>query len=354
MSKQWINSNGNYYYNDIPVVTDKLPKSVYELNFDGFTKQFFLIRISDKFELPEKVYGLETGLVDRIVTTFNRLDKNFGVLLKGLKGTGKTVVSKQVCNELGLPVILINKSFGDLGQFINSIEQDVVLFFDEFEKTYELSSYHDEDEDGGGMDKPGKKGVNHLLTVMDGVFTSQYKRLFLLTTNKVYLPDALISRPSRIRYVKEFSDLTYEQIIEILNDSVEDKKLIPDLAEILKGLEVITVDIVQSVAEEANIYGVATKEFFSIFNVSRDVERMDLVELIGEEEKMIMEDTTVKIDNYYVGSNFTLRKIGILGVIEEVDYENNMVFTKDNKGNKRRFAFRKATYIHKSMEKYAM
>ena len=189
---------------------------------------------------------------------------------------------------------------------------------------------------------------------MDGVFTSQYKRLFLLTTNKVYLPDALISRPSRIRYVKEFSDLTYEQIIEILNDSVEDKKLIPSLAEILKELEVITVDIVQSVAEEANIYGMATKEFFSIFNVSRDVERMDLIELIGEEEKMIMEDTTVKIDNYYVGSNFTLRKIGILGVIEDVDYENNMIFTKDNKGNKRRFVFRKATYVHKSMEKYAM
>jgi hypothetical protein len=81
---------------------------------------------------------------------------------------------------------------------------------------------------------------------------------------------------------------------------------------------------------------------------------MDLIELIGEEEKMIMEDTTVKIDNYYVGSNFTLRKIGILGVIEDVDYENNMIFTKDNKGNKRRFVFRKATYVHKSMEKYAM
>ena len=85
MSKQWINSKGKYYYNDIPVVTDKLPVGIYELNFDGFSKEFFLERISDKFELPEKIYGVEKGLVERIITTYNRLNKNFGVLLKGLK-----------------------------------------------------------------------------------------------------------------------------------------------------------------------------------------------------------------------------------------------------------------------------
>jgi hypothetical protein len=347
MSKQWINSNGSYYYNDIPVVTNKLPAGVYELNFDAFSKQFFLNWISDKFGLPEKVYGIEKGLVDRIVTTYNRLDKNFGVLLKGLKGTGKTVVSKQVANSLGLPVILVNKSYNDMGQFINSINQDIIMFFDEFEKTYELSSYHDEDEDNGMG--AGKKGVNHLLTLMDGVFTSENKRLFLLTTNKVYLPDALISRPSRIRYVKEFSDLSYEHIIEILNDSVEDKNLITGLAEILKELDVITVDIVKSVAEEANIYGTADKEFFSIFNVAKQKDKFDLVEIIEGNEVLVDSETNVKLENYYDGSGFSIRGIGNFGTITEIDYDNDKIVTKDKKGKEHTFILRASNYVHKNM-----
>ena len=352
MSKQWINSRGKYYYNDIPVVTDKLPKGVYELNFDAFSKEFFLDYISESFELPEKVYGIEKGLVERITTTYERLNKNFGVLLKGLKGTGKTVIAKQVSNRLELPVILVNKSYGDMGQFINSIDQDVIMFFDEFEKTYELSTYHDDDDE---EEKPGKKSVNQLLTLMDGVFTSKHKRLFLLTTNKVYLPDAMISRPSRIRYVKEFSDLSYEDIIEILTDSVEDKKLIPELAEILKELECITVDIVKSVAEEANIYGVATKEFFSIFNVSRDVNKLDFFEIIKDEEILIAEDVSMNFDHYYVGSSFQLKKSKIFGTIDDIDYENKTMVVKDTKsGKKREFTLKKGQHIHTSMTKYTM
>jgi SpoVK/Ycf46/Vps4 family AAA+-type ATPase len=353
MSKQWINSKGKYYYNDIPVVTDKLPKGIYELNFDAFAKEFFLDFISEDFELPEKIYGVERGLVERITTTYNRLDKNFGVLLKGLKGTGKTVVAKQVSNKLGLPVILVNKSYGDMGQFINSIDQDVIMFFDEFEKTYELSAYHNDDE--GYEEKPGKKSVNQLLTLMDGVFTSKHKRLFLLTTNKVYLPDAMISRPSRIRYVKEFGDLAYEHIVEILEDSVEDKKLIPDLVDILKELQCITVDIVRSVAEEANIYGTASKEFFEIFNISRDDNKLDLYEIIKDEELLVSEDITINFDHYYVGSNLQLKKLKVFGIVEDIDYDDRKISVKENKTNKiRTFVLKKGQHIHHSMTKWTM
>jgi hypothetical protein len=347
MAKQWINSKGEYYYSDIPVVTDNLPVGVYELDFNGFTKEFFLKKVSDKFEMPDKIYGIEKGLTDRIVTTYKRLDKNFGVLLKGLKGTGKTVTAKEVCNLLKLPVILVNKSWADMGSFINSIAQDVILFFDEFEKTYELTSYYDEDDEP----ENGKRSVNSLLTLMDGVFTSTHKRLFLLTTNKVYLPDAMISRPSRIRYIKEFGDLDYDNIIEILNDLVEDKKLIPDLVEILKELEVITVDIVKSAAEEANIYGVASKEFFSIFNVSRDVEKYNLVEFDKKGgETLVLEDCDIRFDGYYLGGNINIKKANIFGTIEDIDYEERKFTIVEKKTNKKReFALVKGKHIHSSM-----
>ena len=329
MSKQWINSNGKYYFNDIPIVTNELPKGIYEINFDAFSKQFFLDYISENFELPEKLYGIEKGLVERIITTYNRLDKNFGVLLKGLKGTGKTIIAKEVSNKLELPVILINKSFSDMGQFINSIPQDVILFFDEFEKTYELN-YYDEDEENSD----GKKGINHLLTLMDGVFTSKNKRLFLLTTNKVYLPDAMISRPSRIRYIKEFGDLEYESIVEILEDSVDDKKLIPSLVDILKDLEYITVDIVKSIAEEANIYGIVTKEFFEIFNVSREVNKTDLFERINRDEVLICEDVELNLKCRHQG----LKNITVSDAVayhyesktRDIDTENKVITKQYN------------------------
>lgn len=263
--KKWLIKDQEYFFDNIPKVSNTLPVGIYELSFD-IKVGFYLVKVTDNFVMPEKLYGVESELIGRMVKTFKSVDKNFGVLLQGLKGTGKTVTAKIVCNELKIPVILINTAFKNIGTFINSIEQDVILFFDEFEKVYEFNTYID--DEGDEEEAQGKKpSVSGLLTLMDGVFTSKYKRLFLLTTNKKYLPDPMLSRPSRIRYIKEFSDLGYEHIMEILNDSVNNKELIPGLVKILSELEIITIDIVKAVAEEANIYNTADPEFFTIFNI---------------------------------------------------------------------------------------
>ena len=164
----------------------------------------------------------------------------------------------------------------------------------------------------------------------------------------------MLSRPSRIRYIKEFSDLDYDNIIEILNDLVEDKKLIPELVDILKELEVITVDIVKSVAEEANIYGVASKEFFSIFNVSRDVEKFNLIEFDKKgEETLVLEDTDIRFDGYYLGGNVNIKKANIFGMIDDIDYEEKKFTIIEKKTNKKReFALVKGKHIHSSMLKH--
>ncbi len=241
--KNWVNFDGTYVYNNIPGVTKDLPLGIYELGCG--MQGFFLKKVSDSFELPNPSYGLENDLIKRVKTSFGSFKKNFGLLLKGMKGTGKTVTAKQLCNELKLPVILVNSYFQNIGGFINEIEQDVVLFFDEFEKVYEFNSYTNYDQEEG-EEQSGIKQTNvaSLLTLMDGVFTSSYKRLFILTTNKEYMPDAMMARPSRIRYIKNFSDLNYDVIMEILTDIVKDKKLIPKLVSLISGLEIITIDIV--------------------------------------------------------------------------------------------------------------
>jgi len=344
MSKQWVNSKGRFSYGDLPTVTDKLPKGVYELGFDAFLKEFFLTHTSDSFGLPEKVYGIEKGLNTRIIQTYNSLNKNFGVLLKGLKGTGKTVLAKQVCNELELPTILVNQSFDNMGGFINSIDQDVIILFDEFEKTYSLSPYDDDDGE--------KKSVDSLLTLMDGVFTSKNKRLFILTTNNVNLPDAMISRPSRIRYIKEFGDLTMEDIHEVLLDSVDDSELIPGLVEILKELKNITVDIVKSMAEEANIYGIVTNEFFEIFNVTKNTDIMEMLEIIDGEEVPFLEKTNIYLPHYHKGARLRDNMNGIDGSIVDLNVKEN-TFTLDMGDETfRKFKIRKGVYVHQSMLEY--
>jgi hypothetical protein len=282
--KKWVDSYGKCTFTDIPDVYECLPSDVYELGYDAFRKEFVLDRLFHKFELPPKIYDLEKDLVPRVINTFTKHNKNFGILLKGLKGTGKTVTAKMISNELNLPVILVTKAFTDIGNFINSIKQDIILLFDEFEKTYDLGSRwvrNDNDENGENADN----NVSSLLTLMDGVFTSTHKRLFILTTNKMWLPDAMISRPSRIRYVKTFSDLTLESINSILKDSVNNKKLIPGLITLIKRLEIITVDIVKAIAEEANLYNTADPDFFSIFNIKLLETYYTLYELSGKGSK---------------------------------------------------------------------
>ena len=57
-----------------------------------------------------------------------------------------------------------------------------------------------------------------MLSIMDGATNSEHRRVFLLTTNSLYINDNLLQRPGRIRYLKTFKDLTPEIIEEIVDD----------------------------------------------------------------------------------------------------------------------------------------
>ena len=262
--KQWVLFSGEWYLSgDLPQIEKKLPLGVYELNIG--LKGPFLRLVQDKFILPKQLYGLETDMVDKVLTTFKHQSvTNLGVLFKGLKGTGKTITAKVICEKLRLPVILITNARAVSNEFLNSINQDIVLFFDEFEKVYHL--YGDEDFDANSSDKPS---IHHLLTLMDGIFTNPYKRLFLMTTNKVYLPSPMEARPSRIRYIKDFVDLEYEAIIEILTHELEKPYhiFIDNIVKTLSKYENITVDLIKCIAQEVNIYKRFDEELLINFNV---------------------------------------------------------------------------------------
>ena len=61
-------------------------------------------------------FANEDELINRTITSFKSHNKNFGLVLKGLKGTGKTVTAKQICNKLNLPVILVTTHFQNISE----------------------------------------------------------------------------------------------------------------------------------------------------------------------------------------------------------------------------------------------
>lgn len=123
--------------------------------------------------------------------------------------------------------------------------------FDEFEKNFDTREKEDVE----------------LLSLMDGVFNSPYRRVFLLTTNKLYVNENLLGRPSRIRYRKSFGNLSPEVVKEYLDDNLIHKEFAGEIMEYIDTLSISTIDILKSVVEETNIHKSSPSTFKGFFNV---------------------------------------------------------------------------------------
>ena len=233
-------------------VVQKVKPGIYNITRD--LRGWHLEKFQEKFEFPFKIYGLQTDFIEYILKTYRNTTGNLGILMNGTKGAGKTVCAKVLANLLELPIVII-KSWGDSNQemieYVGSFNFDCVLFFDEFEKQFEEKD-------------------NTVLQIMDGVYNSiDSRRVFLLTTNKLSVNDNLISRPSRIRYIRSFKDLSKDLVKEYLNDNLDDKSKIDDVLGYIDTLADSTIDILKAIVSEINIHGFEEfKKAKSWFNVT--------------------------------------------------------------------------------------
>jgi hypothetical protein len=254
MGKQiWLQDGNIFSQGSATTVShpEGLPKGIYEVKVS--MTGFYLSKIAESFTFDYKLYGLNQKFIDYVLKTYENTTGNLGVLLDGIKGTGKTVVAKELCNRLQLPVILV-QSMGDdtnsklIKYLSTSIDFDCIFFFDEYEKEFKSSS--------------------DVLSFMDGTYNSIYRKIFLLTTNELKVDQNLLGRPSRIRYKKSFGNLPEEVTREILNDILEDKTAIEKVIELTHSMNIITIDLIKAIATEINIHGVEAlpniKETFNI------------------------------------------------------------------------------------------
>lgn len=68
-----------------------------------------------------------------------------------------------------------------------------------------------------------------ILQIMDGVYNSKYRKVFLLTTNAMTINENMVGRPSRIRYVKEFGNLD----LKVVNDALQVPEARQDLLDFI-------------------------------------------------------------------------------------------------------------------------
>ena len=210
-----VNAGSRYQIYGEDVKTYKrLPLMSFEVCFSKMAG-FYLSSHPDLAVNEEKIYGNHEVKVNKVLNSFKYSDRNLGVILSGQKGIGKSLFARILSHhaiENGYPVLLANTYMPGIADFISSIEQEVVIIFDEFEKNFSNNS----------DDHAGPSPQEEMLSLFDGLDNG--KKLFVITCNEVdRLSTYLLNRPGRFHYHFKITFPTEEEIVEYLTDKVKPK-----------------------------------------------------------------------------------------------------------------------------------
>lgn len=233
-SSSFINLNGKIVPKPEGLDYELVPGKVYDLLYSRDTCDNYLTE-SKPFEFPANYYQTESDkkLITKSIKTFKETEKmTTGVLLSGLKGSGKTLLAKKLANESGLPIVVIDKgvSASEIEQFFAKITTDVCVIFDELDKYW---------------------STRYLLGFLDGVKPTCKKLVICTCNDEGEIDDYLNDRCSRIRYKKTFSGLTKDVASGIINTFIKDKDKADAAAEyVCSSFSVVSHDNVAIFAEE--------------------------------------------------------------------------------------------------------
>lgn len=164
--------------------------------------------------------------------------------------------------QYGLPVVVVDRYLPGISRFIESIEQQIVVLFDEFDKTF-----------SGNMSREANPAQQtELLSLFDGI--SPGKKMFVITCNELRnVSDYLVNRPGRFHYHFRFEYPTPEEICEYMRDHIAEQYY-DQIEAVISFANKITLnyDCLRSIAFELNLgisFADAIRDL-NIINVSEE------------------------------------------------------------------------------------
>ena len=276
---QILKSNNQYeILNNIEIINN-LPKGSYELKYGAFGR-IYLEKQKDVV-LPDKIYSNDSAFIDHVNNEWNSNVKQLGVGLIGGKGLGKSFTGNVICKKIDVPVIRIldNPNGLDIFSFLNSIEQDHIIYIDEFEKIFPMKNNTNVSSNTTTQEK-------FLSFLDDGGKVLENKRMLIITSNSdSMINEFLKNRPSRLRYINYYNSLPDIVLKEIVDDLLIDKSFIQDLIDHLpyNGLN---IDVLIQIINEINYHNKPYSSFKKFFNFE-EVGHRDSYSLFSKEGTLI-------------------------------------------------------------------
>ncbi|ALO79635.1 P-loop NTPase superfamily protein [Bacillus phage Hobo] len=302
-------------YGDDLKTFDQLPAATYKVDFHPM--QGFSLEKIDNFESKEqKIYGSHQDKIDKVLRSYGKFERSLGIILSGHKGMGKSMFVQLIAEAVvakGIPVIMVTKAYPGIADFIEEIDQEALVVFDEFEKMFNPRNDKAETQD-------------NLLGLFDG--TSQKKRMYAITVNDLYkVNEFMLSRPGRFHYHIRFDYPTATEIEIYLRDKIEPKyygqiKQVVSFANRVK----LNYDSLRAIAFELN-EGYPFRAAIGDLNIlATDSQRYDVKVTLGngkvfdlKRKEINLFSEEVRLDGYMGGGDYFSLSFNPENIEEELD-----------------------------------
>lgn len=214
----------------------KLDTGVYSIKEDQNGNIF--LQVEPDFEtIP--LSGESVNIARLVVDHYRATTNNFGILLQGSSGNGKTQTIKHICKTLKLPVIIVNKAFKgpEVKSVLDKVGCNCAVVFDEFEKVYNKQ----EDSES-------------LLGLFDGIDT-EHRILYVVSANeKKNVSQYFFGRPGRFLFNFMYESLRPNEGLEFIKSKI-DVTNESRLLDYLKSVNNLSYDICDKIASLIKIHG---------------------------------------------------------------------------------------------------